>query len=137
MLGCLSGGSSIKLLVIIYRLFLPLHSDVGDRTVYSRYTVYLLLKHLTQQVAHGLCNVKAPSRITQGMTGKIQNSVLQIYPPPLFYPDSMIFNLPPFTICMIRGTLGKKWRNILILTNILIFLIWRRQHSLGSHHRGR
>ena len=58
---------------------MPQHSDVGDRTVYSCCTVYVLLKHLTQQVAHGLCNDNAPSTITQGMTGKIQNSVLQTY----------------------------------------------------------
>ena len=74
--GCLSGGSSIKLLVIVYRLFLPLHSDEGERTVYSRCTVYVLLKHLTQQGAHGLSNDNAPSTITQGMTGKAQGGAL-------------------------------------------------------------
>ena len=70
MIGCLFRGSSIQLLVLIYRLFLPLNSDVGDGTVYSCCTVYLLLKHLAQQVAHGLSNANAPSTITQGMTGK-------------------------------------------------------------------
>ena len=39
----------------------------------------MLLKHLTQQVAHVLSNDNAPSTITQGKTGKIQNSVLQTY----------------------------------------------------------
>ena len=79
MCGCLFRGSSIKLLVVICRLFLPQHSDVGDITVDSCCTVYLLLKHFTQQVAHGLSNDNVPSTITQGMTGKTQNSVLQTY----------------------------------------------------------
>ena len=74
----MSTGSSIKLFVAIYRL-LPQYSDVGDRTVYSRCTVYVLLKHLTQQVAHGLSNDNAPSTITQGETGKIQGGALQVY----------------------------------------------------------
>ena len=43
--GCLSRGSSIKLLVVINRLFLPQHCDVSWMTVYSRCTVYFLLKH--------------------------------------------------------------------------------------------
>ena len=76
MSGCLFRGSSIKLLVLIYGLFLPQYSDVVDRTVYSCCTVYVLLKDLTQQVAHVLFNDNAPSTITQGMTGKNQNSVL-------------------------------------------------------------
>ena len=33
----------------------------------------LLLKHLAQQVEHGLCNANTPSTITQGITGKNQN----------------------------------------------------------------
>ena len=77
--GSLFGGSSIKLLVVIYRLFLPQHSEVGSRTVCLCCTVYLLLKHLTQQVAYGLFNDKAPSSITPGMTGKAQNCVLQTF----------------------------------------------------------
>ena len=84
MSGCLFRGSSIKLLVLIYRLFLPQYSDVGDRTVYSRCTVYVLLKDFTQQVAHGLYNDNAPSTITQGMTGKIQGGALQVYMPGCF-----------------------------------------------------
>ena len=64
-------------MVAIYRLFLPQLCDVGHMTVYPRCTVYLLLKHLIQQMAHGLCNDNAPPTITQGMTGKILNSVLQ------------------------------------------------------------
>ena len=74
--SCFYGGSSIKQLVVIHKLFLPQHADVGSRTVYSRCTVYVLLKHLTQQVAYGLFNDKAPSMITSGMIGKGQNSVL-------------------------------------------------------------
>ena len=70
MSGCLCGGISTKSLVAICRLFLPQLSDVGGKTVYSRCTVYLLLKHLAQQVAHGLSNANAPPTITQGMTGK-------------------------------------------------------------------
>ena len=77
--GCLFRGGSIKLLVLIYRLLLPQLCDVDRITVDSPCTVYVLLKHLTQQVAHGLCNDNAPSTITQGKTGKIQNSVLQTY----------------------------------------------------------
>ena len=77
--GCLSGGSSIKQLVVINLLFLPQYSDVGSRTVYLRGSVYLLLKDLAQQVAHGLSNANAPSTITQGMTGKIQGGALQVY----------------------------------------------------------
>ena len=46
-------------------------------TVYSRFTVYLLVKHLTQQVAYELFNDKAPSAITPGMIGMAQNCVLQ------------------------------------------------------------
>ena len=68
--GWWSGGNSIKLLVVIYGLFLPQLTDVGDRTVDSRCTVYLLLKHLTQQVACELFSDKAPSKITPGMIGK-------------------------------------------------------------------
>ena len=77
--GCLFRGSSIELMVAIYRLFLPQLCD-GDRiTVDSRCTVYVLLKDLTQQVAHGLSNDNAPSTITQGMTGKAQGGALQVY----------------------------------------------------------
>ena len=79
MSGCLFRGSSIKLLVLIYRLILPQYSDVGDRTVYSSCTVYVLLKDFSQQVAHGLSNDNAPSTITQGMTGKAQGGALQVY----------------------------------------------------------
>ena len=77
MSDCLLRGSSIKLLVVIYRLFLPQHFDVGQRAVDSCCTVYVLLKHLTQHVAHWLSNDNALSTITQGMTGKNQNCVLQ------------------------------------------------------------
>ena len=70
MSGCLFRGSGIKQLVVVNWLFLPHYSDVGSRTVYPRCTVYVLLKHFTQQVAHGLSNANAPSTITQGMTGK-------------------------------------------------------------------
>ena len=91
MSGSLLRGSSIKQLVVINWLFLPQYSDVVDRTVDSCCTVYVLLKHLTQQVAHGLSNADAPPTITQGMTGKIQNSVLQTYPS-VFYP---LFHPPP------------------------------------------
>ena len=64
-------NKSLKLkLVVIHRLFLPQHADVGSRTVYSPCTVYLLLEHLTQQVAHGLSNDNVPFTITPGITGK-------------------------------------------------------------------
>ena len=53
-----------------YRLFLPQLCDIDRIAVDSRCTVSVLLKDLTQQVAHGLCNDNAPSMITQGMTGK-------------------------------------------------------------------
>ena len=59
-------------------MFLPQHSDVVDRTVDSGCTVYVLLKDLTQQVAHGLSNDNAPSTITQGMTGKAQGGAFQV-----------------------------------------------------------
>ena len=78
MSGCFFRGISIKLLVVIYRLFLPQLCDVHSRTVYSRCAVYELLKDLSQQVAHGLCNANAPSTITQGMTGKSQGGALQV-----------------------------------------------------------
>ena len=42
--GCLSGGSSIKWLVVIYWLFLPQHCDVSWKTVYSHGTVLFALE---------------------------------------------------------------------------------------------
>ena len=46
MLDCLSGGSSIKQLVVIYRLFLPQYCDEGCMTVYFHCTVYSAVETL-------------------------------------------------------------------------------------------
>ena len=77
MCGCLFRGSSIKLLVVIYRLFLTLLCDVGRMIVYSHSLLNLLLTPLTQQVALRSFIDKDPCVITQGMTDKNQNCVLK------------------------------------------------------------